>query len=153
MMKSILILILGFTLFSCQKKENSKLDIKQVTKDSTASNKDKQFEMYQMSEMAALMEQMYAHNLALKKRIVDGDTIGKYPDFFNQIYTAKFTTANDNDLFFQDNAKKYIVAQKLIYSDTKNIKQHFNDGVNACITCHKGKCGGPISRIKKLFIK
>jgi len=151
MKKSIALILVALSLFSCQKKE-AKTDA-QKDKDTTSCSSEKKFEMYQMSEMASLMEQMYAHNQQLKLRIEKGDTIGKFPEFFNKIYSAKFTTPSDNDAFFQENAKKYIAAQKLIYSDPKNIKENFNKGADACITCHQGKCGGPIPRIKKLYIK
>lgn len=152
-MKKVLgLFLLVLVLVSCQKKETTK--VTNTKQDSSAcSKKEKKFEMYQMSEMASLMEQMYAHNMQLRNRIISGDTVGKYPEFFNKIYTSKFTTPSDNDAFFKENAKKYIEAQKLIYSDPKNAKQHFNDGVNSCVTCHESKCGGPIPRIKKLFIK
>lgn len=153
MNKIIIVLALGFVIFSCQKNQEKEVTLKPVANDSSSCSKEKKFEMYEMSEMASLMEQMYAHNMQLKARIIKGDTLGKFPEFFHKIYTAKFTTPSDNDAFFQENAKKYIEAQKLIYSDPKNAKQHFNDGANACITCHLGKCGGPIPRIKKLFIR
>ena len=153
MKKLILFFLIFFVFYSCQKKHESEVKVKSVTKDSITNTKSKKFEMYQMSEMAALMEQMYVYNLEVKKRIINGDTLGKFPKFFNKIYTSKFTTSDDNDFFFQENAKKYIAVQKLIYSDSINAKKHFNDGANACITCHQGKCGGPIPRIKKLFIK
>jgi hypothetical protein len=96
---------------------------------------------------------MYAHNQQLRLRIIKGDSVGTYPDFFNKIYSAKFTTTKDNDVFFRENAKKYSEAQQLIYSDPENVKENFNKGVDACVTCHKGKCSGPIPRIKKLYIK
>jgi hypothetical protein len=41
-------------------------------------NWKKGFQMYEMSEMAALMEQMYVDNLRLKDRIIKGDTIEKF---------------------------------------------------------------------------
>jgi hypothetical protein len=152
-MKNVLGLFLLIILaVSCQKKETT--DVTNNKQDSsTCSKKEKKFEMYQMSEMASLMEQMYAYNKQIKDRIVRGDTVGKFPEFFNKIYTAKFTTPSDNDAFFKEHAKKYITAQKLIYSDPKNVKENFNKGLDACVTCHQGKCGGPIPRIKKLYIK
>jgi thioredoxin reductase len=147
-------LILSFSvllLISCQNKQTEKTEDKEACANDSVN--EKKFEMYEMSEMASLMEQMYSHNQQLRLRIIKGDTVGKFPEFFNKIYTAKFTTPSDNDAFFKENADKYIAAQKLIYSETENVKENFNKGVDACITCHKGKCGGPIPRIKKLYIK
>ena len=148
-MNKLLILLFAITAISCQNNEK-KVDVKE---EKNSCHKEKKFEMYKMSEMASLMEQMYAYNKQIRDRIIKGDTVGKFPNFFNKIYTAKFTTPSDNDDFFKENANKYLVAQKLIYNDTKNVKENFNKGLDACVTCHQGKCGGPIPRIKKLYIK
>ena len=145
-MKKIIVLVLVFGLFSCQKKEEK-------AEKKCTSVKEKKLEMYEMSEMATLMEQMYVDNKRLKERIQKGDTIGTFPKHFLKIFTAKFTDETENDLFFKQKAKDYITAQQLIYSDSKNAKEHFNAGVDACIKCHESKCGGPIPRIKKLYIK
>jgi hypothetical protein len=145
-MKKIIVLVLVFGLFSCQKKE-AKAEKK------CTLVKEKKLEMYEMSEMATLMEQMYVDNKRLKERIQKRDTIGTFPKHFLKIFTAKFTDETENDLFFKQKAKDYITAQQLIYSDSKNAKEHFNTGVDACLKCHQTKCGGPIPRIKKLYIK
>jgi hypothetical protein len=64
-MNKFIILLFMASFFSCQNKGN-----KSPIKDDTNScSKEKQFEMYEMSEMAALMEQMYAYNTQLKERI------------------------------------------------------------------------------------
>lgn len=149
-MKNVLFFGFFILFLSCKNTEDKQVETKK--KDST-SVKGKKFEMYQASEMASLMEQMYAHNSAVKEKISSGESIGEFPEFFNKIYTAKFTDESDNDDFFKENAKKYIAAQMLIYSNPKSEKENFNKGVDACITCHEGKCGGPITRIKKLYIK
>lgn len=109
--------------------------------------------MYEMSEMSMLMEQMYVDNQRLKERIRKGDTIGKFPTHFMKIHKAVMTDPAENDAFFKEQAAKFIKAQQLIYEDPKNAKKHFNDGVNACLSCHEQKCGGPIPRIKKLYIE
>lgn len=137
----------SLTLVSCQKKEQK------VEEKKCSPVKEKKLEMYEMSEMAALMEQMYVENKRLKERIQNGDTIGTFPKYFLKIHTAKFTDETDNDLFFKVKAKEYIAAQQLIYSNPKNAKENFNAGVDACMKCHENKCGGPIPRIRKLFIK
>jgi hypothetical protein len=146
-MKKIIVFVLVFGLFSCQKK------VEKVEEEKSTSVKEKKLEMYEMSEMATLMEQMYVDNKRLKERILKGDTIGTFPEHFLKIFTAKFTDETENDLFFKQKAKDYITAQQLIYSDPKNAKEHFNNGVDACLKCHESKCGGPIPRIKKLYIK
>ena len=146
-MKKIFFVVLFFSLFSCQKQE------KIVDEKKCATGNEKKLEMYQMSEMSALMEQMYVDNQRLKERIQKGDTIGKFTQHFLKIHEAVMTDDSDNDEFFKVQAAKFIKAQELIYKDPKNAKEHFNTGVDACIQCHQQKCGGPIPRIKKLYIK
>ena len=147
-MKKIIILFSLVLLFGCNKKQDSpKCESESKTKS------DKKFEMYQMSEMAALMESMYIENQKLKERIKKGDTVGKFPSHFLQIHKAVMTDETENDAFFKEQSALFIKAQELIYEDPKNAKQHFNDGVNACVRCHEVKCGGPLPKIKKLYIK
>ncbi len=150
-MKKILLFLLFISIVSCQKKETKKIENQEVNQ--CPSNKEKKLEMYQMSEMAALMEQMYVDNQRLKERIQEGDTIGKFPQHFLKIHKAVMTDDSDNDDFFKLQAAKFIKAQELIYKDPQHAKEHFNNGVDACIQCHQQKCGGPIPRIKKLYIK
>lgn len=152
-MKRLFLLLLTVSVvISCQKKEEEKKESCTIETKET-SKEDDGFEMYQMSEMAALMEQMYVDNQRLKERIVKGDTIGQFPQHFLKIHKAVMTDEQDNDDFFKEQATKFIKAQELIYKDPKNAKQHFNNGIDACIQCHQQKCGGPIPRIKKLYIK
>lgn len=138
-----LLFLASITLFSC----NSKQDKSEKASD------DKKFDMYEMSEMSLLMEQMYVDNERLKQRIIKGDTIGKFPNHFYKIHSSVMTDEQENDAFFKKNAAKFISTQELIYKDSKNAKQHFNASIDACIKCHEVKCGGPIVRIKKLYIK
>lgn len=152
MRKLFLIIFVVLLSFSCQKKEAV---IANDNKDSIQSDttKSKEFEMYTMSEMAGLMEQMYVQNLSVKEKIAKGEALGEFPDYYMKIHTAKFTDSTDNDLFFKTNAKLYIESQKKLYSDLENQKKNYNAGVDACITCHENKCGGPIPKIKKLYLK
>lgn len=141
-------------LVSCGSKETkANADAKDSVAVAKDSAKAKKFEMYEMTEMAMLMEQMYADNQRLKERIQKGDTIGKFPNHFLKIHSAVMTDPKENDAFFKEKANAFINAQELIYKDPKNAQKHFNDGVDACIQCHEVKCAGPIARIKKLYIK
>lgn len=151
-MKKLFLLLTVFVVISCQKKEEEKKE--SCTTETKETSKDEDgFEMYQMSEMAALMEQMYVDNQRLKERIIKGDTIGQFPQHFLKIHKAVMTDEQENDDFFKEQAAKFIKAQEMIYKDPKNAKEHFNNGVDACVQCHQQKCGGPIPRIKKLYIK
>lgn len=147
MRNKVLLFCFLLTFFCCAKKE-SKAKEESCAKES----KGKSFEMYQMSEMSTLMEQMYIDNQRLKSRIMNGDTIGKFPNHFLKIHNSVMTDSTENDEFFKEQAKLFIKVQELIYQDPKNAKQHFNEGVDACLQCHEVKCGGPIPKIKKLYI-
>jgi len=72
-MRNILVLLLVICFFSCQKKEKS------TTENNESCTKEKKFEMYELSEMASLMEQMYAYNLQIKNKIEKGEPVGNYP--------------------------------------------------------------------------
>lgn len=153
-MRFLTLLAAALFFVACQSKE---LDKAVDTNDSVVAVKDsakvKKFEMYEMSEMAMLMEQMYVDNQRLKERIKSGDTIGEFPNHFEKIHSAVMTDPEENDDFFKEKAADFIKAQELIYKDPKNAQKHFNEGVDACIQCHQVKCAGPIARIKKLYIK
>lgn len=111
-----------------------------------------EFQMYEASEMATLMEQIYVHNAQLREKIIKKDSLGKLPDYFSKISKATMTKGKERDDFFNEKAEIFIEAQSEIYT-SKNTKESFNTMVNACISCHEVKCGGPIERIKTLYIK
>lgn len=140
-------------LVSCDKKVEQTENFNDAVEKPSEKKKDKKFEMYEMSEMSLLMEQMYVDNQRLKERIKKGDTIGKFPNHFLKIHKAVMTDEQENDAFFKEQAANFIKAQQMIYEDPKNAKAHFNKGVDACLQCHQVKCGGPIPRIKKLYIE
>ncbi|UQD56646.1 hypothetical protein [Flavobacterium sp. K5-23] len=147
-MKNSILYLCLVLFFSCAKKSD-----KEETTLISSSKEKKQFEMYEMSEMSLLMEQMYNEKVQLKERIKKGETIGKFPNHFMKIHKAIMTDESENDTFFKEQAALFIKAQELIYEDPKNAKEHFNEGVNSCVSCHEVKCGGPIPRIKKLYIQ
>ena len=78
--------------------------------------------------------------------------MGEYPQAFDKLHIAVLTDASDRDAFFNDQAFKFIEAQKAVYNQTENAKENFNKMVNQCLECHAKKCGGPVPRIKKLLI-
>lgn len=149
-MKKIVFCFLGSLLISgCQKNQQPEQTVIQEPKEQSSS-----FRMYEMSEMAALMEQMYADNQRVKQKIENNELdFGEFPEYYLKIHSAQMTDPDDFDDFFKSEALKFVVTQELIYTDTVNIKENFNNMVNACIECHHKKCTGPIERIKKLYIE
>lgn len=147
-MKKAALIFLGlFLTFSC--KEKAPVEQPRTIAEDTLNKSA--FKMYEMSEMASLMEQMYAYNTQLKERVLNNEDLGSYPQKFDKLHSAILTEASDRDAFFNEQAYKFIAAQKAIY-EVDEPKKKFNQMVNQCLECHAKKCGGPIPRIKKLII-
>jgi cytochrome c553 len=152
-MRNLSILLVLATFLSCQQKtENAVDEVATTLEDSTTVTKSKKFDMYEMSELALLMEQMYVENQRLKNKIVANDSLGGFPEHFRNIHESAFTDPTEKDAFFKEQAALFLAAQEKIYQDPDNAKQHFNQAVNVCIECHQVKCSGPIPKIKKLLI-
>lgn len=149
MSRLFILFFIFFHFFSCQHKSDvasESLD----TKDSTAVSK--KFDMYELSEMSLLMEQMYVENQRLRDRIINGDSLGEFPVYFEKIHFATMTDDDDSDAFFRVHADEFIQLQKEVHENPDSAKTNFNKAIQACITCHEVKCGGPIPKIKKLLI-
>ena len=71
-MKKAAFIFLIISFISCQeKKQENKID---VIKDQKKEQKNESFQIYKMSEMAALMETMYADHKRMKSEIIAGKT-------------------------------------------------------------------------------
>ena len=139
MKQSIIVLLMSLVFFSC--KEEKKEPKKELI-------------MYQSSEMAALMNAMYEGNMTIKNKILEGESIGDFPETYLNIHSAVLTDPTDRNASFDFFSKRYIQNMQQVYSGSKDsLKQNFNQAVSSCIACHKTTCTGPIPRIKKLLIK
>jgi hypothetical protein len=155
-MRNFLFLLLCCLSFGCQESKKEKA-ILVKTSNSLAvskqdSEKEKVFEMYTRTELAVLMQKMYADQSRIKAAILKGNDFGEYNDYIEKIKTAVMTEPSDDDAFYQKSADLFILGQKKLFKEDSNIKENFNSGVELCISCHRKKCLGPISRIKKLHI-
>ena len=141
-MRYLFFLSFLFFFISCQnKKENTKAEATELV-------------MYQPSEMAALMNTMYYMNLDTKKKILNNENIGSFPERFLTIHTATLTDTKDRTDDFLSFSNEYINNMKSFYqSDLENRKNNFNKAIRSCIACHQTSCRGPIPRIKKLLIQ
>lgn len=140
-----LVLVFSVLFLSCNQNKSEE-------KNSTCEKPKEEFQMYEASEMATLMEQMYVYNKQLREKIIKKDSLGNLPEYFSKISKATMTKGKERDAFFTEKAGFFMKAQSEIYT-SKNTKESFNAMVNACISCHEVKCGGPIERIKTLYIK
>lgn len=113
------------------------------------------YDMYEPSEMANLMNQMYAYNLDIKKAIVAGEGIEEFPLDFLKIHTAELSDFKKRNETFESFSKLFILTEKELYNPESKLPEteRFNNVVNLCISCHQTECTGPIPRIKKLLIK
>jgi cytochrome c553 len=133
-MKNFITIVLLLIFMACTKEKKA-----------VEKKQEKKFEMYELSEMSLVMEQMYVENQRLKDRIIAGDSLVAYPEFFDKIQF---------DDYFKEQAVLFLETQKAIYyqKDQASQKKSFNLMVDACIQCHEVKCQGPIDRIQKLYI-
>lgn len=123
-------------------------------KETVKKAKKEKMEMYSLSELALLMEEMYAMNDSIKSQIIKGETPTKFPEKLLNIHTAQMTDRFERDAVFDILAKSFIEGQQSIYTSTpETIKSNFNSTINVCVACHENTCTGPIPRIKKLYIK
>ncbi|MFD0761325.1 hypothetical protein ACFQZW_04470 [Lutibacter aestuarii] len=142
-MKKVIILFISFGLFlACNSNKAKEL-----------KNPNEELVMYEFSEMALLMEEMYKTNETLKQKIVNKEAIGDFSIKFLDIHSAVLTNPKDRTESFEVFSKTFIKNQQAIFTASQeNVKEQFNLMVNSCIACHKTTCTGPIPRIKKLLI-
>ncbi len=128
-----------------------------TNKDVVVENEEtpnKELIMVEPSEMANLMNEMYAFNEAIKQQILNGELNTSYSTRFDNIHSAVLTDPSDRDLNFESFSKLFIESQKALFEAPKEeLVMRYNNAINACISCHNVKCSGPIPRIKKLLIK
>ena len=141
MQKRSLVFILFLLMFSCKEKQLADYNVQQPL-------------MYEPSEMALLMRQMYEVNKVTKNQLVNGKLLMAFPKDFMSIHSAVLTDPSERDAEFDSLAKVFIVHQQAAFSlqDNDSAVYHFNESVAACVTCHESRCTGPIPKIKKLQI-
>lgn len=110
--------------------------------------------MVEQSEMALLMNEMFAFNESIKQQVLTGELTNSYPQHFDKIHSAVLTDPSVRDADFETKSNLFIDAEKAIFEGTPDdTKARYNNAINACISCHNETCVGPIPRIKKLLLK
>lgn len=117
--------------------------------------KSTEYQMYEPSEMALLMQEFYEYNATLKQQILNGEPLSEMPEEFKTIHTAELTDASGRNMIFKSYAPAYVQTQQAVLdsSNTLDLTSRYNNTINVCLACHKTECVGPIPRIKKLLIR
>ena len=137
----LLIVFLVLIVFGCKNNQEEQKEKKVLV-------------MAKTSEMALLMNEMYAYNESIKQQIIEGNLSNSYPQRFDNIHSAVLTNPSVRDFDFESFSKQYLEAQNQVFeSPQEELTLSYNNAINACISCHNVKCVGPIPRIKKLLIK
>ena len=113
-----------------------------------------ELEMYEPSEMALLMRQIYEYNKMLRNTIKKTDTVVALPEDFTGIYTLTMTDPEERDADYKELADEFLDwQQKALKTAAKDSAiVYFNKAVQTCVACHQTRCTGPIPKIKKLLI-
>ena len=72
---------------------------KSEEENSTIEKPKEELKMYEASEMAVLMEQMYVHNKQLREKIIKKDALGELPKYFLNISEATMTKGKKETTF------------------------------------------------------
>ncbi len=115
----------------------------------------KKLEMYEESELAALMRNMYADNMELREQILNGSVPENFPEHFYTIHTADISKGMSRDKGpFKALANQYLKSMQAITeaSSPLEAKIAYNEMVMSCTSCHQVYCPGPLSKIQKMKI-
>jgi hypothetical protein len=119
----------------------------------TSAIQEKDLDMYEASELALLMRNMYQKNLDLRQQIMDGDIPESFPEDFKTIHTANATEELNET--FKSLAVQYIANMEAITkAETPEAGiEAYNVMINTCASCHTIYCQGPLAKIKRMRIK
>jgi len=149
--------LIGASFFvGCQNQdsENTSTEVKEASEEiAAAEGEEKDLDMYEASEMALLMRNMYQKNLDLRQQIIDGHLPESFPEDFKTIHTANATEELNET--FKSLAIQYIANMEAITkaeSPEAGIEA-YNVMINTCASCHTIYCQGPLAKIKRMRIK
>lgn len=139
--------------FGCQQSAPAEADTSSET-DTTEG--DAEPDMYEASELAALMRKMYEDNLALGDSIEAGKIPAEFPEDFYNVHTAEATPGMLHDTaFFHNMARQYLRnMERIKEAETpRQAKIAYNEMVMTCASCHQVYCQGPLPKIRRMKLK
>jgi len=144
----VLSILISMSFIACESKKEQPVE---VEKKSSYSR------IYQFSEMAQLMEDMYTDLEKTRPDVIAQKPIGTLPVNLIKIHTAEMTNTFERTFEFERFSKLLIETQKQLYDSQpdENRIVLYNNVVMSCLACHKSPagCDGPIPRIQGLMIK
>jgi hypothetical protein len=131
-------------VFSCGQKE-SRDPIVPIEKDEPV--------MYNMSEMAGMMEGIYGFNKVLRDSIITGGELPAFPEGLEYLHKAQATSPREIDSNFHILLDEYLVELNSVKNLSREEKiEAYNSSIQTCVDCHQTRCQGPIPKIKRLRI-
>ena len=112
-------------------------------------NKAEKADMYQASELSAIMREMVIWSNEAKATLAAGDTIESVQHSFYDLASQTATRGEHDEAAFKGMVPLYTDALKGI--ERRDSQQYYYDAsIQACKSCHGVYCGGPLSIINQL---
>ncbi len=113
----------------------------------TGSTSDKA-EMYEASELSAMMREMVSWSKEAKQSLAEGDSIS-VPEKFYSLGEQEATRGEHDEEAFKTMVPLYTAALEGI--ERGDSQQFYYDAsIQACKSCHAVYCSGPLSVIEQL---
>lgn len=156
MNKNIYYLIGFFILFSfsCKEKTQSECKVCDEELKQAQQTEKEALVMYEPSELATLMLEMYAENQDWKAEIKKGNIPKSFPEKYKNMHKAQSVNEYAGSEFYNAMSDTYLKSIKdLTEASPENAKERYNKMVNICLQCHQEICPGPIPKINKLILE
>ncbi len=108
------------------------------------------------SQLTLYMRGMEEHMAEVRKSIVENNIVNPTMESnFSAIYEVEASPHVERDDRFHELGDAFLArySEMMNNSLSDSNAHYFNATVDACITCHKSYCPGPIVRIKKLLVE
>lgn len=113
------------------------------------TNTNQKADMYEASDLSAMMREMVIFSKEAKATLAAGDTIHEVPKHFYDLATQTATRDEHLEGAFLAMVPAYIQALKGI--ERRDSQQYYYDAsILACKSCHGVYCGGPLDVINQL---
>ena len=150
----LILLVCVFTVLSCNQKKVNECNTCDEELEQEIKDEKEALVMYEPSELATLMLEMYAANQDWKAEILKGNIPKNFPEKYKKMHSAKSVNESAGGDFYSSMSDTYLSSiEDLTKATPENVKERYNKMVNVCLQCHQQICPGPIPKINKLIIE